>query len=91
MKIKPGFNLETENGQTFITCDKSINPDYNASIFLNDRAVFLWKMLQNGNTTKNQMLNGLLEKFDISTVLALNDIDLITQSRSFRGWFSFLL
>ena len=45
----------------------------------------MWKMLQNGNTTKDQMLNGLLEKFDISTVLALNDIDVIIRTLRENG------
>lgn len=75
MKIKQGFSLKTENGQTVIICNKNVNKDFNSTIFLTDTSVYLWNMLQSGNFSKEQMLNGLLDNFDISTVLALNDID----------------
>ncbi len=75
MKIKQGFSLKTENGQTVIICNKNVNKDFNSTIFLTDTSVYLWNMLQSGNSSKEQMLNGLLDNFDISTVLALNDID----------------
>ncbi len=75
MKIKQGFSLKKENGQTAVVCDKNINRDFNSTILLTETSVFLWELLEKQNATKEQMLNGLLEKFDISTVLALNDID----------------
>lgn len=76
MKIKQGFSLKTENGQTVIICDKNINKDFNSTILLTETSAYLWKLLQNQNATKEQMLHGLLDNFDISTVLALNDIDI---------------
>lgn len=75
MKIKQGFNLKTENGQTVVVCDKSINPSFNSTILLTETSAYLWNLLQKEDATKEQMLHGLLENFDISTVLALNDID----------------
>ena len=39
MKIKQGFSLKTEDGQTVIVCDKSINHDFNSTIFLTDTAI----------------------------------------------------
>ena len=42
---------------------------------MTETSAYLWDLLQNENATKEQMLHGLLNKFDISTVLALNDID----------------
>ncbi len=75
MKIKQGFNLKTEHGQNIIICDKTVNRDFNSTILLTETSAYLWDLLQNENATKEQMLHGLLNKFDISTVLALNDID----------------
>lgn len=75
MKIKQGFNLKTENGQTVVVCDKNINRDFNSAIVLTETSAFLWNMIQNENATKEKMLNGLLDNFDMSTVLALNNID----------------
>ncbi len=85
MKIKQGFSLKTENGQTVIMCDKNINKDFNSTIFLSNTSVFLWNLLQNGTPTKEQMLRGLLDNFDISTVLALNDIDVFIKTLKENG------
>lgn len=85
MKIKNGFTLKTENGQTVIIGDKNINRDFNSTIFLTDTSIFLWNLLQNGNLSKEQMLNALLDKFDISTVLALNNIDVFIRTLKENG------
>lgn len=85
MKIRQGFNLKTENGQTVIICDKNINRDFNSTILLTDTSVFLWNLLQNGSPTKEQMLNALLQQFDISTVLALNNIDVFIRTLKENG------
>ncbi len=76
MKIKEGFSLKNENGQNVIICDKSINRDFNATIYLTETLAFLWDFVKTKSVTKEEMLNALLNRFDISTVLALNDIDI---------------
>ena len=52
---------------------------------LTDTAAFLWKMLENVNPTKKEMLNALLLNFDISTVLALSDIDIFLRTMRENG------
>lgn len=85
MKIKNGFTLKTENGQTVIIGDKNLNPDFNSTILLTDSSIYLWELLQKGNLSKEQMLNALLDKFDISTVLALNNIDVFIRTLKENG------
>lgn len=85
MRIKEGFYLKKENGQTAVVCDKAVQKDYNATIFLTETAVCLWEMVSKGDATKEQLLNALLEKFDISTVLALNDIDVFIKTLKENG------
>lgn len=85
MKIKQGFSLKKENGQNVIICDKSVNRDFNSTIFLTETSVYLWNLLQNENVTKEQMLHGLLDNFDISTVLALSDIDIFIKTLKENG------
>ena len=85
MKIKQGFSLKKINGESVIVCDKAINPDFNSVITLTDTSVILWNMLINGNATKEKMLQELLSKFDISTVLALNDIDVFIKTLKLNG------
>ena len=85
MKIRQGFNLKTENGQTVVACDKNINRDFNSAIVLTETSAFLWNMIQNENTSKEKMLNALLDNFDISTVLALNNIDVFIRTLKENG------
>lgn len=85
MKIKQGFSIKEKNGQFVIVGDKHINRDFNTSIVLTDTSLFLWNMLQNTDATKEQMLNGLLNEFDISTVLALNNIDVFIRTLKENG------
>lgn len=85
MKIKPGFKLKSENSQTYIVCDKSVNPSFNSTIFLTETSEHLWKMLQSGTVNKEEMLNSLLENFNISTVLALNNIDVFIRTLKENG------
>ncbi len=85
MKIKQGFSLKNENGQNVIVCDKSINRDFNSTIYLTETLVFLWNFIQDKAVTKEEMLHALLDNFDISTVLALNDIDIFIRILNENG------
>ena len=85
MKIKNGFSLKKEDGQAIIVCDKTLHPDYTSVIALTDTSAYLWDLLKNENATKEQMLNAMLNKFDISTVLALNDIDVFIRTLNENG------
>lgn len=85
MKIKEGFSLKIENGQGIIVVDKNIHRNFNSSIILTNTATYLWNLIQNENAGKEQMLNGLLKTFDISTVLALNDIDIFIKTLKENG------
>lgn len=86
MKIKKGFSLVKHNGQNVIVCDKNIIKDYTSNIILNETSSFLWHLIEeNENITKEDMLNQLLQKYDISTVLALNDIDVFARTLKEHG------
>ena len=75
MKLKNGFILKRENGQNVIICtDKSIN--FNSSIMLGETNAFLFEKLLEKERSKEELLNLILDNFDVSTVLALNDIDI---------------
>ena len=86
MKIKKGFSLVKHNGQNVIVCDKNIVKDYTSNIVLNETSSFLWHLIEeNENITKEDMLNLLLQKYNISTVLALNDIDVFARTLKEHG------
>lgn len=84
MKLKKGFILKREDGQNVIICtDKSIG--YNSTIMLNETNAFLFERLSESEQTKEDLLRLLLNNFDISTVLALNDIDVFVRTLRENG------
>ncbi|MBP3706480.1 MAG: PqqD family protein [Clostridia bacterium] len=84
MKLKNGFVLKKENGQNIIVCtDKTIS--FDNIIMLNETNALLFERLSEGPRTKEELLNLLLDEFDISTILALNDIDVFIKTLKQNG------
>ena len=81
MHIIDGFTVKNLQGQMTVVAEKGIDN----TIVLTETALFLWKMLENGNPTKSEMLNALLDNFEISTVLALGDIDVFLRTMRENG------
>ena len=81
MHIKDGFTVKNLQGQMTVVAEKGIDN----TIVLTETALFLWKMLENGNPTKSEMLNALLDNFEISTVMAIGDIDVFLRTMRENG------
>jgi hypothetical protein len=71
LRIKSGFDIVNVDGHYVIKGEKSLNQ----TIILDEISLFLWNNLKDREFTKNEMLELLLNKFEISTVLALGEID----------------
>ena len=83
MRIKDGFTLETKDGQNVIAAkDRSAVLD--ATISLNETSAFLWNLCKD-EISKQQMLEALLESFEMSTVLALSNIDVFIKTMKEYG------
>ena len=80
MRIKEGYYLENRSGQYVVTYKGNAEKKYDNSIVLSETAVFLWNLLEKKEVTKTQMLDELIANFDISTVLALGDIDVFVRT-----------
>ena len=75
MKIKDSFDIKNISGENIVVCsDKSAN--FNKLIKLNSTADFLWRELKEGEKTAEQLFTALTDNFSISSVLALNEIDI---------------
>ena len=75
MRIKDGYDIKNLEGQATVVVSLPDAQPLEHTIVLTDTAVFLWNMLKTKDTAKTEMLNALLDNFDISTVLALGNID----------------
>lgn len=68
MKLKNGYYIEKENELY------KIKP-FEKTITLSEIGVFLWESTKEKDLNSSELLNLLLDKFQISTVLALGEID----------------
>ena len=73
LKINEKFAFKTVEGHTFII-DSQNDKNY-GEVDFNEIKHFLWELAKNNDVTKTQMLDAALGRFDISTVLALGEID----------------
>lgn len=72
MRINEKFKIEAVNGQNVIV---DSNNNVLGAVDFNDIKMFLWQLAKNREITKQQMLDEILKEFEISTVLALGEID----------------
>lgn len=85
MKIKDGYSLENRSGQYTVVYKGDKSKELDNTIILSETAVFLWNLLKEKEVTKTQMLDELIANFDISTVLALGDIDVFVRTMKENG------
>ena len=85
MKIKSGYELKIVSERYIVTHNGVASGELDNSIVLADTAVFLWNFLKENDATKTEMLNALIENFDISTVLALGNIDVFVRTMKENG------
>ena len=78
MKLLAGFELKTIDGTQIITGN-------GVSLPVSETSALLFGELQKGEKTKEQLMHLLLDNFDISTVLALNNIDMFVKTLSQNG------
>lgn len=73
MKIKKNFALRTIAGMqvVFPLSEETLN--FNGMLTLNESGVMLWKMLEEG-CTHDDMVNALIEKYDVSADEAKADV-----------------
>lgn len=73
MKISDGYILRTVAGKNIVV---SVGADTNFSgmLTLNDTGVFFWKLLKN-DITKEDMLEKVLDEYDVDSQTASEDID----------------
>ena len=73
MKIKEGFIKKNVGGAEVVVAVGEASLNFNAMITLNGPAAFLWTLLEN-DTTEDELVNAMTEKYDIDAETARKDI-----------------
>ena len=83
MKISEGYLLRTVAGKNIVVSIGS-EVNFNGMLTLNDTGVFFWNLLQK-DTTKEEMLEAVLKEYDVSSDIALQDIENFIQKLKDSG------
>lgn len=74
MKIKSGFAKRNIAGSEIVVPVGKAATEFNGMITLNGTGSFFWECLKD-DITKEQLLNKVLETYDVTEELAKKDID----------------
>ena len=75
MKIKEGFILRKVSEAYVVIAVGEAAKDFNGMITLNSTGAFLWEKLSQGCETKNQLVDALLDEYDVPGEIAAADVD----------------
>lgn len=78
MKIKDDFILRKVADTYVVVPVNSMTLDFNGIINLNETGAFLFELLQKG-ATKEELLDKMLEEYDVPQNKASEDIDIFIQ------------
>ena len=73
MKAKKGFNLRTVCGDQIIVAEGEENIDFCNIISMNESSAYLWKEIANKDFTTKDLVDLLLERYDVAKETAMVD------------------
>lgn len=79
MKIKSGFKLNTVCGETFLVPMGEGNIDYSKLIALNESSLLLWKRMEQGEFTTDDLVDELLKEYEVDDTTARKDVERIIE------------
>ncbi len=83
MQVKSGFKLNEVCDETFLVPMGETNIDFSKLIVLNESSLLLWHRMTEGDFTTDDLVNKLLEEYDVDEPTARRDVEaLIKQFRS---------
>ncbi len=73
MKTKKGFVLRDVCGENIIVAEGIENIDFNSIISLNETAAFIWKSVDGKEFTVDDMVETLMQEYDVDKETAHKD------------------
>ncbi|MBR1520610.1 MAG: PqqD family protein [Bacteroidaceae bacterium] len=80
MRIKSGFEIRNICGENIIIAHGVENIDFTKVITLNETAAFLWNKMQDKDFTEDELVNVLLEEYEVNEEVAQKDVKELVQS-----------
>ena len=74
MKIKEGFEIRNVCGENIIIAHGKENVDFTKVITLNESAVLLWNKAVGKDFTEEDLVNVLLDEYDVEVPRAAEDV-----------------
>lgn len=78
MKAKSGFNLREVCGENIIVAEGEENIDFSNIISMNESSAYLWRNIQGKEFTHNDLVELLLQEYDVDEATALADVKNLT-------------
>lgn len=85
MQVKPGFKLNQVCGQSFLVPMGESNIDFSKLIALNESSLLLWKRMQTGEFTIDDLVNELLNEYEVDDATARKDVEAIIEQFKSEG------
>lgn len=85
IKIKKGFILRSVAGRTVVVPDGEML-DLNLMIGLNDTGCFLWKCLEKGIETADELKRQLMDEYRVEEDVAAKDVERFIENCKKNGF-----
>ena len=85
MQVKPGFKLNQVCGQSFLVPMGESNIDFSKLIALNESSLLLWKRMQTGEFTIDDLVNELLNEYEVDDATTRKDVEAIIEQFKSEG------
>ena len=85
MKIKDGFILRSICGEFIVVGEGLAQVNFNKMLSLNESAAYLWKEVEGKEFTPEDLVQLLLDKYDVSREQAAADVEKLTATRVKEG------
>jgi hypothetical protein len=80
MRIKDGFSLRPVMGHNIVIAEGIQNVDFNKVISMNETAAFLWNSLQDRDFTVDDMVDCLMDAYEVDEKTARADVEKTAKS-----------
>ena len=80
MKIKDGFILRSICGEYIVVGEGLAQVNFNKMLSLNESAAYLWKEVTGREFTKEDLVQLLLDQYEVSREQASQDVDKLVET-----------